>query len=72
MYIHYNIKVFRHITGIPFRITCSDDAASPYHNPLQESVLSAMRAILVGIKPADVARNRLLDTYNLFIISLTI
>jgi hypothetical protein len=44
------------IFGIPFRITCSGEAASQFYNPLQESASSDLRATIDGEDPAKVAR----------------
>jgi hypothetical protein len=42
--------------GIPFRITCSGEAASQFYNPLQEGVYSVTRVTLDGEYPANVAQ----------------
>ena len=42
--------------GIPFKITCSGEAASQFYNPLRERVSSDKRAILDGITTANMAR----------------
>jgi hypothetical protein len=41
--------------GIPFKITCSGEAASQFYNPLQERISSDKRAILRDTT-ANVAR----------------
>jgi hypothetical protein len=42
--------------GIPFRVTCSGEAASQFYNPLQERITSDKRARLDGMSTADLAR----------------
>ncbi len=44
------------IFGIPFRITCSGEAASQFYNTLQERGSSDLRATIDGEDPANVAR----------------
>lgn len=45
------------IFGIPFRIvSCSGEAASQFHNPLQESLLSDLCATMDGGDPTNVAQ----------------
>ena len=43
--------------GIPFRITCSGEAASQFYNPLQERVSSDKRAVFYGESTVNAARN---------------
>ena len=43
--------------GIPFRITCSGEAASQFYNPLQERVSSDKRAVFYGESAVNAARN---------------
>ncbi len=42
--------------GIPFKITCSGEAASQFYKPLQNGVTSTRRAVLEGVEPSNVAR----------------
>ena len=51
-----NTRVLIPSFGIPFRITCSGEAAGQLHNPLQESVPSNIRATFDGITTVGVAR----------------
>lgn len=37
--------------GIPFKITCSGEAASQFYNPLQERETSDKRAVIYGKVP---------------------
>ena len=43
--------------GIPFKITCSGEAASQFYNPLQERVTSDKRAVIYGKTAVNAARN---------------
>ena len=55
--------------GIPFKITCSGDAASQFYNPLQDRVSSDKRASLDGNATTKLARNLLCDNsflYNIY------
>ena len=45
--------------GIPFKITCSGEAASQFYNPLQQIGPSDKRARLDGNTTANVARTLL-------------
>ena len=45
-----------YMQGIPFRISCSGEAASQFYNPLQNGVTSTRRAVLEGVEPSNVAR----------------
>ena len=42
--------------GIPFKITCSGEAARQFYNPLGESVFNGKCAILDGITTASMAQ----------------
>jgi hypothetical protein len=55
--------------GIPFKITCSDEAASQFYNPLQDRVSSDKRARIAGINTAFLARIFFSDNsflYNIY------
>ena len=56
-------KMSVYLFGIPFRITCSGEAASQFYNPLQVRVASDKRARLDGITTAKLARNFYVDNH---------
>lgn len=49
--------MFLHSFSIPFRIIGSGEKAGWFYHPLQQDAIGTIRAILDGIRPANIARN---------------